>query len=115
MQAVKRRNLNQNMSTNKLVWATHLKAIGLQGMGGEEGILSMALNTHVFKQGPKWLACVCQQQQHTSLWRERSHIARGAFVEAAKLDRDSTFFELLRSGQVTLIKICAGQRKELCH
>lgn len=52
LQTVKRRNLNQKMSTKKLVWATQLKSIGLQGMGGEEGILSMALNIHFSCKGP---------------------------------------------------------------
>ena len=52
LQTVKRRNLNQKMSTKKLVWATQLKSIGLQGMGGEEGILSMALHRHFACKGP---------------------------------------------------------------
>ena len=46
LQTVKRRNLNQKMSTNKFVWTTQVKSIELQGMGGEEGILSMALHIH---------------------------------------------------------------------
>ena len=67
LQTVKRRNLNQKMSTKKLVWATQLKSIGLQGMGGEEGILSMALNIHFSCKGPSgWHVCA-EEQQNISL------------------------------------------------
>ena len=50
LQTVKRRSLNQKMSTSKLVWATQLQLIGLQGMGGEDGLLIVALNIHLFMQ-----------------------------------------------------------------
>lgn len=46
LQTLKRRNMNEKLSIQSLVWAAQLKAIGLKGMGGEEGILSMALNEH---------------------------------------------------------------------
>ena len=68
LQTLKRRNLNQQISIKKLVWATQLKSIGLQGMGGEEGILSMALNIHFSCKDPSgWHFCAAKTNKNQSL------------------------------------------------
>ena len=49
---LRRSNVNGALSTKRIVWATQLRVIGLQGLGGEEGILFDALNYHVRCSGP---------------------------------------------------------------
>ncbi len=44
--ATRRHNITGNMAMKHLVWSSQLKAIGLEGFGGEEGIMAYALNTH---------------------------------------------------------------------
>ena len=53
LQILKRRDINDRRATKAIVWGTQLKAIGLKGMGGEEGLLSMALNVHFDAKGPE--------------------------------------------------------------
>jgi hypothetical protein len=36
-----------------LVWSSQLRAVGLQGFGGEEGVMAYALNTHFQCRGPE--------------------------------------------------------------
>ena len=43
---MRRSNNNGKLSVKQIVWATQVRALGLRGMGGEEGILTMALNHH---------------------------------------------------------------------
>jgi hypothetical protein len=45
-------NHNRQLRVQHIVWAAQLRALGLRGMGGEEGILSMALNYHFKCDGP---------------------------------------------------------------
>ena len=42
----RRHNTNGGMSVKRLVWSAQLRAHGLNGFGGEEGIMAYALNTH---------------------------------------------------------------------
>ena len=37
---------NCKLSVKNIAWATQVRALGLRGMGGEEAILTMALNHH---------------------------------------------------------------------
>ena len=41
------------MSVKRLVWSAQLRAHGLNGFGGEEGIMAYALNTHFQCKGPE--------------------------------------------------------------
>lgn len=52
LQTLRRQNVTCQLSTKRIAWATQLKAAGLRGLGGEEGILSMALNVHFNSQDP---------------------------------------------------------------
>ena len=48
----RRRNINGALSTKHLVWSSKLRAFGLKGFGGEDGIMAYALNTHFQCSGP---------------------------------------------------------------
>ena len=49
----RRHNTNGGMSVKRLVWSAQLRAHGLNGFGGEEGIMAYALNTHFQCKGPE--------------------------------------------------------------
>ena len=49
----RRHNINGNMSMKHLVWSSQLRAIGLKGFGGEDGIMAYALDTHFQCSGPE--------------------------------------------------------------
>ena len=42
-----RHNINGKMSMKHIVWSSKLRALGLKGFGGEDGVMAYALNTHV--------------------------------------------------------------------
>ena len=44
--ATRRHNVNGGLAMKHLVWSTQLKAVGLKGFGGEQGIMAYALNVH---------------------------------------------------------------------
>ena len=50
-----RHNINGKLSMKHLVWSSKLRAFGLNGFGGEDGIMAQALNTHVQCSGPEGL------------------------------------------------------------
>ena len=64
------------MGTNKLVWATQVKFIVLQVMGGEEGVLSMALNIHVH--ATRMIGMFVQRKQQQSVYDDSAVIRREA-------------------------------------
>ena len=49
----RRHNINGTLSMNHLVWSSKLRAFGLNGFGGEDGIMAYALNTHFQCSGPE--------------------------------------------------------------
>ena len=49
----RRHNINGTLSMNHLVWSSKLRALGLKGFGGEDGIMAYALNTHFQCSGPE--------------------------------------------------------------
>ena len=49
----RRHNINGTLSMKHLVWSSKLRAFGLKGFGGEDGIMAYALNTHVQCSGPE--------------------------------------------------------------
>jgi hypothetical protein len=49
---MRRANNNGKLSVKHIVWAAQLRALGLRGTGGEDGILTMALNHHFKCTGP---------------------------------------------------------------
>ena len=106
---VKRRNLKHKMSTKKLVWATQLKSIGLQGMGGEEGILSMALNIHFSCKDPSgWH--ICSKNSKISVSENSAVIRREVRLLRQPNWIATPLRDLIRSGQVKLIKEYAQAR-----
>ena len=75
LQYVRSRNNRGGVSTKRIAWAAQLKAAGIKGSGGEDGIMSMALNTHFNCHGPEGLhflrtkrtdKCVCEQHIDTA-------------------------------------------------
>jgi hypothetical protein len=84
---MRRCNVNGGLSTKSIVWASQLRAVGLQGMGGEEGFLADALNHH-FK---------CR---HPSGWHftAAKRVPRnfGPGVESAFGDADQSWQRVLR-------------------
>ena len=49
----RRHNINGTLSMKHLVWSSKLRAFGLKGFGGEDGIMAYALNTHFSAPGRK--------------------------------------------------------------
>ena len=49
----RRRNINGILSMKHIVWSSKLRAIGLKGLGGEDGIMAYGLNTHFQCSGPE--------------------------------------------------------------
>ena len=49
----RRHNINGTLSMKHLVWSSKLRAFGLKGFGGEDGIMAYALNTHFQCSGPE--------------------------------------------------------------
>jgi hypothetical protein len=49
-----KQNSNQQLSLKDIVLTAQLRAAGIKGMGGEDGIMAMALNTHFGCSGPEF-------------------------------------------------------------
>ncbi len=47
MRVLTNRNSNGRLHTKRIAWGAQLKAAGLRGLEGEEGVLAMALNTQL--------------------------------------------------------------------
>ena len=66
---MRRSNTNGQLSVKNIVWPTQVRALGLRGMGGEDGILTMALNHHFKCKGPSgW-----HSHAHARRKRQRHH------------------------------------------
>ena len=96
------RNTNGKLHTKRIAWGAHLRSAGLRGLGGEEGILAMALNMHFRSEGPDgW---------HFHATRTSKPAVGGARLrrEVALLSRPLWFgtplFDLVRSRHVHLCK-----------
>ena len=53
LEVTRRHNTNGVMDMKHLVWSAQLRAHGLKGFGGEEGLMAYALNTHFQSTGPE--------------------------------------------------------------
>ena len=53
LEVTRRHNTNGVMAMKHLVWSGQLRAHGLKGFGGEEGLMAYALNTHFQCSGPE--------------------------------------------------------------
>ena len=49
----RRHNINGSLSMKHIVWSSKLRAVGLKGFGGEDGIMAHALNIHFQCSGPE--------------------------------------------------------------
>ena len=63
----RRHNINGTLSMKHLVWSSKLRAFGLKGFGGEDGIMAYALNTHFQCSGPDGLHFVTKRATQTTL------------------------------------------------
>ena len=104
LQYFRRYNINGCLGTKRIVWAAQLKAAGLRGMGGEEAILSMALNHHFKSAGPEGWHFVAARTQRSAIGDYRQHIRR----EVRLMQRPAWFgtplLDLIRQGQLVLAK-----------
>ena len=103
LQTLKRRNLNEKMSTKKLVWATQLKSVGLKGMGKEEGVLSMALNVHFHRKNPDGWHFVARRSTK-SAFGDRCSIRRQVRLLRQPDWIGTPLLDLIKSGQLKLSK-----------
>ena len=86
---MRRSNVNAKLSTKRIVWATQIRTLGLRGMGGEEGILSMALNHHFKCDGPRgW---------HFSAHRKTKNNYGGGEGDRSAFGDDDSWQRVLRS------------------
>ena len=53
LSGLRRQNVSHSLGTKRIAWGTQLKAAGLRGTGGEDGIMAMALNIHFDSRGPE--------------------------------------------------------------
>ena len=97
------------------MWATQLKSIGLQVMGGEEGILSMAFNIRFSCKGPSGLH-VCATHSNKSASDDSAVIRREVRWLRQPNWIATPVFDLIRSGQAKLKqkKKYAQARRRTC-
>ena len=60
----RRRSINGILSMKHIVWSSKLRALGLKGFGGEDGIMAYALNTHFQYPGPMTFSCEACKAKH---------------------------------------------------
>jgi hypothetical protein len=85
---MQRSNTNCKQSVKNIVWATQVRALGLRGMGGEDAILTMALNHH-FK-------CDSPSGWHFNARRKRKSPAFGGGNTSAFGGSDDSWQRVLR-------------------
>ena len=103
LQTLKRRNLNEKLSTKSLVWAAQLKSLGLKGMGDEEGILSMALNEHFSCKDPSGWHFVAPRSRKSASG-DTQRIQRDVRGQRQAEWISTPLFDLLQKGQMKLSK-----------
>ena len=64
LQYIRSRHNRGGMSTTRVALASQLKAAGLKGIGGEDGIMAMALNAHFQCRGPEGWHFLCKNSAH---------------------------------------------------
>ena len=62
----RRHNINGTLSMKHLVWSSKLRAFGLKGFGGEDGIMAYALNTRSVLRAGRMAFCreTCNAKTH---------------------------------------------------
>ena len=63
----RRHSINGKLSLKHLVWSSKLRAIGLTGFGGEEGVMALALNTYFECDGPEGWHFIAKRRKHNTL------------------------------------------------
>jgi hypothetical protein len=101
LEVSRRHNLNGLLATKRVVWSSQLRAAGLRGFGGEEALLSLALNFHFQSHGPEgW-------HFHAPRAHERpgaAHLQREVALQN-RPDWFHTYLEdLVESGRLNLCK-----------
>ena len=104
---MERHNLNRQLSTKNIVWATQLKALGLHGMGGEEGFMAMALNFHFKCEGPAGWHFTCPSNggsKSRSAVGDRQRIAREVALLKKPVWFRTPLLDVLAQGLMVLCK-----------
>ena len=98
----RRHNTNGVMSVKHLVWSAQLRAHGLKGFGGEEGLMAYALNVHFQCTGPECWHVVAKRV------KENKRRAAQLHNEVRLLSKPKWFqtyiFDLVTTGALTLCK-----------
>ncbi len=102
LRALTNRNSSGRLHRKRMVWGAQLKAAGLRGLGGEEGVLAMALNTHFKSQGPEGWRFSTKKPSDASRWR-RPHASQVA-SHWQRLWSSDFLLDLVRSGRTQLCK-----------
>ena len=102
LEVTRRHNTNGVMSVKHLVWSGQLRAHGLKGFGGEQGIMAYALNTHFQCTGPEGWHFVAKRV------KENKRCAAQLNNDVRLLSKPKWFqtylFDLLTTGALTLCK-----------
>ena len=94
-------NINGTLSMKHLVWSSKLRAIGLTGFGGEEGVMALALNTHFQCDGPEGWHFIAKRRKHKTL-------------SAAELRQEVRLLSTPKWFQVYLFDLIASRAIKLC-
>ena len=97
----RRHNINSNLSMKHLVWSSKLRAIGLTGFGGEEGVMALALNTHFQCDGPEGWHFIAKRRKHKT-------------QSAAELRHEVRLLSKPKWFQVYLFDLIASRAIKLC-
>ena len=102
LEVTRRHNINGKMSMKSLVWSSQLRAIGLKGFGGEEGVMAYALNRHFGCKGPEGWHVVAKRvkankSSATRLQRELCLLSKPKWF-------NTYLFDLINTGEITLCK-----------
>ena len=102
LEVTRRHNINGGLSMKSLVWSSQLRAIGLKGFGGEEGVMAYALNIHFGCKGPEGWHVVAKRV------KANKSIAARLQRELRLLSKPKWFntylFDLINTGEITLCK-----------
>ena len=102
LEVTRRHNTNGGMSVKHLVWSTQLRAHGLKGFGGEQGIMAYALNTHFRCTGPEGWHFIAKRV------KDNKRCAAQVNNDVRLLSKPQWFqkyiFDLVTTGALTLCK-----------
>jgi hypothetical protein len=98
------RNTNGGLHTKRIAWGAHLRSAGLRGLGGEDGILAMALNMHFRCRSPDGWHFQTKTVKPAAGGAKGAHLRREVELLRRPLWFGTPLVDLVKSGQIDLCK-----------